>query len=39
MNCDINIKQLQKNCWRQSKVPGEFMLQLRVPGSLIERCV
>ncbi|MCQ4948138.1 sulfite reductase subunit C [Bittarella massiliensis (ex Durand et al. 2017)] len=36
MNCDINIKQLQKNCWRQSKVPGEFMLQLRVPGSLIE---
>lgn len=36
MNHDINIKKLQKNCWRQSKVPGEFMLQMRVPGSLVE---
>ena len=35
MNQDINVKKLQKNCWRQSKVPGEFMLQLRVPGSMI----
>ena len=35
MNQDINIKKLQKNCWRQSKVPGEFMLQMRVPGSMI----
>lgn len=35
MNYDIDIKKLQKNCWRQSKVPGEFMLQMRVPGSLI----
>lgn len=36
MNQDIDIKKLQKNCWRQSKVAGEFMLQLRVPGSLID---
>ncbi len=36
MNHDINIKKLQRNCWRQSKVPGEFMLQMRVPGSLID---
>lgn len=35
MNHDINIKQLQTNCWRQSKVPGKFMLQLRVPGGTI----
>ena len=36
MNHDINIKKLQKNCWRQSKVPGEFMLQMRIPGSLVD---
>ncbi|MDI3548209.1 MAG: anaerobic sulfite reductase subunit [Halanaerobiales bacterium] len=36
MNHDINIKELQKNCFRQSKVPGEFMLQMRVPGGVIE---
>ncbi len=36
MNHDINIKALRNNCFRQSKVPGEFMLQLRVPGSLID---
>jgi len=36
MNQDIDIKKLQKNCWRQSKVPGEFMIQLRVPGSCID---
>lgn len=35
MNHDINIKKLRINCFRQSKVDGEFMLQLRVPGSLI----
>ncbi|MCI6274667.1 MAG: sulfite reductase subunit C [Coriobacteriaceae bacterium] len=33
---DINIKKLQNNCFRQSKVAGEFMLQLRVPGGLID---
>lgn len=35
MNHDIDIKKLQTNCYRQSKVPGEFMLQLRVPGGVI----
>lgn len=35
MNHDINVKQVRINCFRQSKVPGEFMLQLRVPGALI----
>lgn len=35
MNHDIDIKKLQRNCFRQSKVPGEFMLQLRVPGGVI----
>ena len=32
---DVNIGALRKNCYRQSKVPGEFMLQLRVPGAVI----
>ena len=36
MNHDIDIKKLRINCFRQSKVAGEFMLQMRVPGSLIE---
>ena len=36
MNQDMNIGKLRVNCFRQSKVPGEFMLQLRVPGSLID---
>lgn len=36
MNQDINVKKLRTNCFRQSKVPGEFMLQLRVPGNLID---
>ena len=35
MNNDINVKALQRNCFRQSKVPGEFMLQMRVPGGVI----
>ena len=35
MNKDINVKKCQTNCYRQSKVPGEFMLQLRVPGAEI----
>lgn len=33
---DCNIKKLRNNCFRQSKVPGEFMLQLRVPGAVID---
>lgn len=36
MNHDINIKKLRINCFRQSKVPGEFMLQMRCPGGMID---
>lgn len=36
MNHDINVKATRINCFRQSKVAGEFMLQLRVPGSIID---
>ena len=36
MNHDIDVKKTRINCFRQSKVPGEFMLQLRVPGALID---
>ena len=36
MNYDIDVKKTRINCFRQSKVAGEFMLQLRVPGSLID---
>ena len=36
MNQDINIKKLRINCFRQSKVPGQFMLQMRVPGGFID---
>ncbi|MGL5614709.1 MAG: sulfite reductase subunit C [Sarcina sp.] len=32
MNKDINVDALRANCFRQSKVPGEFMFQMRVPG-------
>ena len=35
MNHDIDVKKVRINCYRQSKVAGEFMLQLRVPGGLI----
>lgn len=35
MNQDIDIKKVRLNCFRQSKVPGEFMLQMRVPGGMI----
>ncbi|MDU7440603.1 MAG: sulfite reductase subunit C, partial [Clostridium sp.] len=35
MNHDINIKNVRINCFRQSKVPGEFMLQMRVPGGTV----
>lgn len=36
MNYDIDVKKTRINCFRQSKVAGEFMLQLRVPGALID---
>jgi anaerobic sulfite reductase subunit C len=36
MNHDINVKKVRINNFRQSKVPGEFMLQMRVPGNLID---
>lgn len=36
MNHDINVKVTRFNCYRQSKVAGEFMLQIRVPGSIID---
>lgn len=36
MNHDINVKKLRLNCFRQSKVPGEFMLQMRVPGGTVD---
>ncbi|EGJ47614.1 sulfite reductase, subunit C [Ruminococcaceae bacterium D16] len=36
MNQDINIKKVRLNCYRQSKVPGEFMLQMRVPGGTVD---
>jgi anaerobic sulfite reductase subunit C len=35
MNRDINVAKMRTNCYRQSKVPGIFMLQLRVPGAVI----
>lgn len=36
MNKDINVKKVRINNFRQSKVPGEFMIQLRVPENLID---
>ncbi|NCB63992.1 MAG: sulfite reductase subunit C, partial [Clostridia bacterium] len=36
MNHDINVKKMRINCFRQSKVPGEFMLQMRVPGGMVD---
>lgn len=36
MNNDIFIKKVRLNCFRESKVPGEFMLQMRVPGGMID---
>ena len=35
MNKDIDINKLRTNCFRESKVPGEFMFQMRVPGGTI----
>ncbi len=36
MNRDIDVKQMRVHCYRQSKVPGEFMLQMRVPAGFID---
>ena len=36
MNHDIDIKKVRLNCFRQSKVPGEFMLQMRIPGGIVD---
>ncbi len=36
MNRDINIKNMRINCFRQSKVDGIFMLQMRVPGGFVD---
>lgn len=36
MNNDINIAKVRANCFRQSKVAGEFMFQMRVPGGIID---
>ena len=36
MSQDMNINALRTNCFRQSKVKGEYMLQMRVPGGLIQ---
>lgn len=33
---DIDIKKMRTNCFRQSKVRGEFMLQMRVPAGYVE---
>ena len=36
MNRDIDVDKLRANCFRQSKIPGEFMFQMRVPGGIID---
>ncbi|MCI7239396.1 MAG: sulfite reductase subunit C [Peptoniphilaceae bacterium] len=36
MTKDVNIGELRQTCFRQSKVPGEFMLQMRVPGGVVD---
>ncbi|GAB6137747.1 sulfite reductase subunit C [Halanaerobaculum tunisiense] len=36
MKQDINVGELTSNCFRQSKVDGECMLQLRVPGAVVD---
>ena len=36
MNRDIDIAKVRINCFRQSKVHGEFMLQMRVPGGAVD---
>ncbi|MSS78610.1 sulfite reductase subunit C [Anaerococcus sp. AGMB00486] len=36
MTLDINVGKVRNNCFRQSKIPGEFLLQLRSPGGLVD---
>ena len=36
MNQISTSKKVRLNCYRQSKVPGEFMLQMRVPGGMVD---
>lgn len=36
MNHDINVGKVRLNCFRQSKEPGVFMLQMRVPGGTVD---
>lgn len=36
MERDFNVSELREMCYRQSKIPGEFMLQLRCPGNYID---
>lgn len=33
---DVNIQELRQMCYRQSKIPGEFMLQLRCAGNYLD---
>lgn len=33
---DVNVQEVRQMCYRQSKIPGEFMLQLRCPGNYLE---
>ena len=35
MTMDVNVKQLKKNAFRQSKVRGETASRVRVPGGLV----
>ena len=35
MNHDIDIKKVRLNCYRQSKVPGEFKLQMSITCGLV----
>ena len=36
MNHDINVGKVRLNCFRQSKEPGVFMLQMREPGGTVD---
>lgn len=36
MTLDIDVAKVRNNCYRQSKIPGEFLLQLRSPGALVD---
>ncbi|MDD7305690.1 MAG: sulfite reductase subunit C [Peptoniphilaceae bacterium] len=36
MTKDMDVAALRNSCFRQSKIPGEFMLQMRVPGGVVD---